>query len=180
MTPISEKSAQDSSPAPDESNPDDPTDLLRPVMWPPLICAVLAISGGALAGVLHQTASGVGFAAGVTLAAGSFLLSALVIAWADVVARHLILPVGLMTYAFKITLIGMVVFGVARRDWPGFTAMLWGIAAGTVAWVIAQAVWTYRRARSAPDPEPASDTEVDSAPGSEAAPESEGSAPDAR
>ena len=131
-------------------------------MWPPLACAVVAIVGGIAAGLSYQASNGVGFAAGVTLAAGSFLLSALVIAWADVAARHLILPIGLMTYAFKITLIGMVVFGVARRDWPGFTGLLWGIAVGTAVWVVVQAVWTYCRASSAPDPDWEPDPEVES------------------
>ncbi|MGH3429667.1 MAG: hypothetical protein ACRDQZ_19210, partial [Mycobacteriales bacterium] len=92
--------------------------------------------------------AGVGFTTGVVIAAASFLLSSLVIAWADAVDRRMILPVGLMTYVFKIVVIGMIVFGIARRDWPGLTPLLWGIAAGTASWIAAQATWTYRWAQS--------------------------------
>ena len=109
-----------------------------------MTCVVLALAAGSLTWWLHRPASGLGFAAGVGLAGASFALSALVIAWTDLVDRRLILPVGLLTYAFKIVLIGLVVFEVARQGWAGFTVMLWGVAAGTAAWVGTQAVWTYR------------------------------------
>jgi hypothetical protein len=117
---------------------------LWPVVWPSVACVVLALAAGSLTWWLHRVASGLGFAAGVGLAGASFALSALVIAWTDRVDRRLILPVGLLTYVFKIALIGLMVFAIFRQGWAGFTVMLWGVAAGTAVWITTQAVWTYR------------------------------------
>lgn len=105
---------------------------------------VLALAAGLLMWWLRHAASGLGFAAGVGLAGVSFALSALVIAWADLVDRRLILPAGLLTYVFKIVLIGFMVFAVSCQGWAGFTAMLWGLGTGTAVWVATQAVWTYQ------------------------------------
>jgi hypothetical protein len=121
------------------------------------VCAAVGLIGGTAVALGHfgkddsRLTAGVGFTAGVVIAAASFLLSSLVIAWADTVDRRMILPVGLMTYVFKIVVIGMVVFGIARRDWPGLTPLLWGIAVGAASWIVAQATWTYRWAQSQPE-----------------------------
>ena len=109
--------------------------------------AVIGFTGLLLISALTphlDSAAGLGFAGGVGVAAVSFAFSSLVIAWADLVDRRLILPVGLLTYVLKIVTIGLVVFALARHDWPGFEPLLWGIAVGTATWVSTQAVWAYR------------------------------------
>ncbi len=124
---------------------------LRMCAWATAACVVVAVLGAAglsLHGVLvsgsgNNPQAGLGFAVGVGVATASFGLSALVIAWADLVERRLILPVGLLTYVLKIVAIGLVVFALARGDWPSFVPLLWGIAIGTATWVATQAVWVY-------------------------------------
>jgi hypothetical protein len=80
-------------------------------------------------------AAAVGVTAGVALVAFSYLVSGLVVAWADLVARHLMLPVVLLTYALKFVLFGVVLYRVREVGWAGLYAM--GIAA-----IVATFVWT--------------------------------------
>jgi hypothetical protein len=86
----------------------------------------------------------VGAAAGVLLVAASYTVSSLVIAWADAVRPALIMPVGLLTYAVKFTLIGILMWVVAGTGWAGLPAMGVGVIAGALGWTTAQAVWTWR------------------------------------
>ena len=113
-----------------------------------VVCAGVAALGGGAIVIANPDPSpglaGVGFALGVAIAGVSFLLSSLVIAWVDTIDRRMILPIGLMTYVFKILVIGMVVFGLSHGDWPGFVPLLWGIAAGATGWIFTQAISTYR------------------------------------
>ena len=112
------------------------------------VCTAIAVlGGGAVVAARPEPspiAAGLGFALGAGIAGVSFLLSSLIIAWVDTIDRRMILPVGLMTYVFKILVIGMVVFGLSRGDWPGFVPLLWGIAAGATGWIFTQAISTYR------------------------------------
>jgi hypothetical protein len=102
-----------------------------------VLCAVIGtVVGGPVAGV--------GAAAGVALAAFSFTLSSVVIAWADVVNPRLILPVGLMTYVVKFGLFGLLLYVVGRSGWDGIKPLGLGVAAGAMAWVTTQAIWVYR------------------------------------
>ncbi len=115
-------------------------------------CALVALVGGVALSLLavapprvvDDVQAGVGFAAGVGIAVISFGISSLVIAWADVVDRRMILPIGLLTYVLKILTIGLVVFTLAGRNWPGFEPLLWGIALGIATWVGIQAFSAYR------------------------------------
>ncbi len=129
---------------------------LRMCAWAVGACGAVAMMGGGLlvtSALMSNVSSsspnnavpqGLGFAVGVGVAATSFAFSSLVIVWVDLIDRRLILPVGLLTYVLKIVTIGVVVFALARHDWPGFVPLLWGIAVGTATWVSTQAIWAYR------------------------------------
>jgi len=110
-----------------------------------IVLAAAAVVGGWAAGV----DGALGAAAGVALSAASFTVSTLVIAWADRVATHLVLPMGLMTYVVKVTVLGLVMLAVLASGWPGMVPMGWGIAAGVVAWTTAQIWWVLHNQRSA-------------------------------
>jgi hypothetical protein len=102
-----------------------------------VLCAVIGtVIGGPVAGV--------GAAAGVALAAFSFTLSSVVIAWADVVNPRLILPAGLMTYVLKFALFGWLLYVVGRSGWDGLKPLGVGVVVGAMAWVTTQAIWVYR------------------------------------
>jgi hypothetical protein len=106
--------------------------------------AVLLVVGAVLGGLLRGGAGAAGAAAGVLLVAASYTVSSLVIAWADAVRPALIMPVGLLTYAVKFTLIGILMWVVAGTGWAGLPAMGVGVIAGALGWTTAQAVWTWR------------------------------------
>lgn len=106
-----------------------------------LLCAASAgfFAGGA--------AYALGAAMGVLIVTISFTMSTLVIAWADTVRPALLMPLALLTYVLKYSILGVVLaFGV-DSGWPGRTALGWGIVAGVVVWTAVQAWWFTRLAR---------------------------------
>jgi len=111
---------------------------------------VLAATGGvlAVAVVITYFVSGTteawGMAAGIGMVAASYLVSTLAIAWADTVEVRLVLPVGLVAYAVKFTIIGVAMAGIAGTGWGGLTAMGVGIIVGLLVWTIAQGLWVWR------------------------------------
>jgi hypothetical protein len=105
--------------------------------------AVLVISG--MAGWSAAGGAGAGgAAAGVGLVTASYLLSTLVIAWADSVDPRLVLPVGLMTYLVKFTLIGIVMVAVVASGWAGLVPLGVGVVAGVLAWNATHIWWVVR------------------------------------
>ena len=96
--------------------------------------------GAATAGV----PGALGAAAGVGLAVLSFVLSSVVVAWADLVNPPLILPVGMVAYVLKFAAFGGLLYVASRYEWAGLRAMAAGLAATALLWVAAQAVWVYR------------------------------------
>jgi hypothetical protein len=106
-----------------------------------LLCAASVgfLTGGATAAV--------GAAAGVAITTLSFTMSTLVIAWADTVRPALLMPLGLLTYVLKYTLLGVITAAVISSGWPGRTAMGWGVVAGVLGWTSVQIWWVARRAR---------------------------------
>ncbi|HEY8533549.1 MAG TPA: hypothetical protein VIL44_06700 [Micromonospora sp.] len=115
---------------------------LRHVPVPLLVTTTLMVLVAAAGWWVDGGSGAAGAAAGVGLVAVSYLLSSLVLAWADAVHPKLVLTVGLVTYVLKFALFGVVVFAIASADWPGARMMAVGIMAGTVAWVTAQVWWT--------------------------------------
>jgi hypothetical protein len=108
------------------------------------VSAGLLLVGAVVGGLLRGTPGAVGFGVGVLLVAVSFVIGSAVIAWADIVDRRLILPVGLLTYAVKFSALGLVMFAVADSGWAGMVPLGFGIAAGALAWIITQSVWTWK------------------------------------
>ena len=53
------------------------------------------------------------------------------------------LPVGLLTYALKFTLIGVAMAAIAAANWPGLVPMGVAVLATALGWVVAQAWWTW-------------------------------------
>lgn len=100
---------------------------------------VVALAAGWLAG---GAASAAGAAAGVALVAGSYLLTTLLVAWADSVDVRLVLPVGLTTYLVKFTVIGIVMAAVVATGWDGLPALGVGVVAAVVVWTGSHIWWT--------------------------------------
>lgn len=111
---------------------------------------LLAVSGGllavaALAGGIARGAPGVaGATAGVGVVVASYLVSTLLIAWADAVDPRLVLPVGLAAYAVKFTLIGAAMVAVVGTGWRGLEPLGAGVVAGVLAWTVTQIWWVVR------------------------------------
>jgi hypothetical protein len=112
---------------------------------PALLAAAAAVAGCALlGGVLGGATDAAGAAAGAGLAAFSFALSSVVLAWADTVNPRLVMPVGLVTYVLKFAAFGVLLAVVADTGWAGMKAVAAGLIAGTVVWATTQAVWVFR------------------------------------
>ncbi|WP_407651405.1 hypothetical protein [Actinoplanes sandaracinus] len=131
--------------APAEPAPQDPSwriehlPLLSGVSTALLLCAASVgfFTGGA--------DSAVGAAAGVLIVTISYTMSTLVIAWADTVRPALLLPLGMLTYVVKYSLLGVILAIGVNIKWPGWMALGYGIIAGVVVWTGVQAWWVHRR-----------------------------------
>jgi hypothetical protein len=106
-----------------------------------VLMAVAAAVGALVGGV----DAALGAAAGVAVVSASYTVSMVAIAWADSVATPLVLPVGLMTYILKVTVLGLVMFAVMVSGWPGMFAMAWAMAAAVVGWTATQIWWVVKR-----------------------------------
>jgi sugar phosphate permease len=109
-----------------------------------LASAVLLLVGVPVGWLVRSGTAAAGVAAGVALVAASYTVSSLVIAWADSINPRLVMPIGLLTYAVKFTLIGIALAAVAAADWAGLPAMGVGIIVAAIGWMVAQAWWTWR------------------------------------
>jgi hypothetical protein len=119
-----------------------------------LRATAVLLPAGAAAGLLFGgVAAGLGAAFGVLLVAASFSVSSVIIAWADSINPQLVLPVGLLTYALKFTLLGFTAVVLAATGWAGLPAFGLGMAAATLAWATAQAWWTWHAKILYVDPE---------------------------
>jgi hypothetical protein len=103
---------------------------------------VLLIAGTHVAGTVDGPSGALGALLGLLLVVLSFVVSSVVVAWADQVHPKMVLPVGLATYVVKFTLLGIVL--VAMPAWRGLGAFAWLVVTGTLTWVTVQAVWLWR------------------------------------
>jgi hypothetical protein len=106
--------------------------------------AVLLVLGVPVGALLRGGPGAAGAAAGVALVAASYVMGSVVIAWADSVDPKLVLPAGLMTYALKFTLIGVVMAAIAASNWAGLRPMGVAVLATALAWIVATSWWTWR------------------------------------
>jgi ATP synthase protein I len=114
--------------------------LLRPGL---LVSAALLVVAALVGGLLRGGSGAAGAAAGVALVAASYAASTLVMAWADGVDRRMLLPVGLITYALKFTVIGAVMAAIAASGWAGLKPMGVALIAAVLAWIVTQGWWTW-------------------------------------
>ncbi|MGW0431152.1 hypothetical protein ACWDV4_01180 [Micromonospora sp. NPDC003197] len=114
---------------------------LRTTLLASAALLVLAVPVGA---VLRGPTGAAGAAAGVALVVLSYLVSGFSIAWADAVNPKLIMSVGLVTYATKIVILGVVMAAIAATGWSGLEPMGAAIIAAVAVWTITQLVWTVR------------------------------------
>ncbi|GAA2546117.1 hypothetical protein GCM10010435_14120 [Winogradskya consettensis] len=88
-----------------------------------------------------------GAAAGVMIVTVSYTMSTLVLAWADTVRPALIMPLGMLTYVVKYSLLGIILAFVVSSEWPGRLALGWGVVAGVLGWTAVQIWWVARISR---------------------------------
>ena len=114
--------------------------FLSAVSFALLMCAASVgfLTGGGTAAV--------GAAAGIAMVVVSFTMSTLVIAWADTVRPALLMPLGLLTYVIKYSLLGVIMVLVIDSGWPGRVALGWGVVAGVLGWTAVQIWWVARLA----------------------------------
>ena len=91
--------------------------------------------------------SALGAAAGVLIVTLSFTMSTLVLAWADTVRPALLMPLGLLTYVVKYTLLGVILHSASPRSGRVGRPMGWGVVAGVLGWTAVQIWWVARLAR---------------------------------
>jgi len=108
------------------------------------VVAFALVVGIVLGWLWRQGTGAAGAAAGIGLVALSYVVSSVILAWADLVNPRLIMPVGLATYGVKFTVMGILMAAVSRAGWAGLPAMGVGIIATALAWTGAQAWWVWR------------------------------------
>ncbi len=133
--------------SPTQAAPKGPGQLRKRLRHLPaglLASAVLLVLGLVIGWLARGDVGAAGAAAGVALVAASYTGSSVVIAWADARDPRLVLPIGLLTYVVKFTLIGFVMAAIDASNWPGLPVMGLAIIVTALGWTIAQAVWTWR------------------------------------
>ncbi|MDG4828790.1 hypothetical protein O7627_05650 [Solwaraspora sp. WMMD1047] len=114
---------------------------LRATLPASAVLLAVAVPVGA---VLRGGPGAAGAAAGVALVVVSYLISGVSVAWADAVHPRLIMSVGLLTYVFKIVLLGVVMALVAATGWDGLAPMGVTIIAAVVVWTAVHLAWVVR------------------------------------
>ncbi|MDM4720529.1 hypothetical protein QTQ03_13415 [Micromonospora sp. WMMA1363] len=115
-------------------------------------CALFAVVAVPVAAVVRGATGAVAVAAGIALVVASYLVSGLSVAWADAVSPQLIMSVGLVTYATKIVVLGVVMAAVAATGWAGLPDMGVAIIAAVVVWTGAHLAWALRSPSPTVDP----------------------------
>lgn len=126
----------------------DPNWRVRHLPMLTAISGALALCAASVGFVSGGADGALGAAGGVLVVAVSFTLSTLVVAWADAVRPALVMPLGMLTYVIKYTLIAAIMLGVASSGWSGGLYMAWGIVGGAVLLTAAQVWWVSRLARA--------------------------------
>lgn len=119
-------------------------------LWLPLICtSVVLLAATVVAGFIRGVPQAAGMFAGIGVVAASYAVTMLVLAWADSVKSSWVLPLGVLTYVVKFTVIGAVLASVAAAGWEGLPAMGLGVIIGLLTWIPAQIVALNRYNRRA-------------------------------
>ena len=135
----------DNRPLPDlPPLPDDPRWRVEHLPFLTAFSVALMICAASVGFFVGGAQFAVGAAAGVGIVTVSFTMSTLVLAWADTVRPALLMPLGLLTYVVKYSLLGVIMVFVISSQWPGKTALGWGIVAGVLGWTAVQIWWVAR------------------------------------
>lgn len=116
------------------------------------VTSVVMVGATIIGGLIAGSDGALGAFLGVAVVAGSYLLSDLAVAWADSVSPKLVLSVGLGTYLFKFSLLGLALLAVPKGGWAGLRPMAVGMVVMIVGWLTAQIWWTVRRGTPPADP----------------------------
>lgn len=105
------------------------------------VCGALALVA-AIVGLLTRGPGGaLGAAAGVLFIAALFVFSTVVITWADITNRPMVLPVGMGVYALKLVVLFVVL--TALSSWVGIKPFALGVVAGGLGWAAGYAWWVW-------------------------------------
>jgi hypothetical protein len=112
--------------------------FLTAVSFALLLCAASIgfLTGGPVAAIAA--------AGGVLIVTVSHTLTTLVVAWADTVRPALVMPLGMLTYVVKYSLLGVIRAVGVSSDWSGKKALGLGVVAGVIVWTGVQAWWVTR------------------------------------
>jgi hypothetical protein len=131
------------------SDPDDRHWRVRHLRLPLIVTAGAAVVAAVVGGLVAGPTGAAGAAAGVLLVMLGYVVSTLLVAWADATATALVMPVGMMAYVVKITVVGAVLLVAAALGWSGLVPMAWGVAVGVAVWIATHIWWLARGGRSA-------------------------------
>ncbi|AGZ45729.1 hypothetical protein [Actinoplanes friuliensis] len=147
--PLPEDKLEDDTPLPDlPPLPADPRWRIEHLPFLTAFSIALMICAASVGFFADGGPAAVGAAAGVAIVTVSFTMSTLVLAWADTVRPALLMPLGLMTYVVKYSLLGVILAFVISSEWPGRLAMGWGVVAGVLGWTAVQIWWVARTSLS--------------------------------
>ncbi|MEV0459077.1 hypothetical protein [Catellatospora methionotrophica] len=107
------------------------------------VTAAVAVLAPLVAYLTVGAQAAVGVLAGVALVAVSYLLSSVVIAWADSINPKMVLSVGLLMYGIKFTVLFLVLAVIAKSGWAGLKPMAIGIGIAAIAWTIGHGWWLW-------------------------------------
>lgn len=105
------------------------------VLAPPLLVLCLVLGGFRAL---------IGAAIGLLVVAGFFTVSVLAVEAANRIDPALTLPVALTTYGIKVVILGVAAFAIPRSLGSARAAFAGALVAGTLAWLVAQAVGVWR------------------------------------
>ncbi|XVU24497.1 hypothetical protein ACQPZJ_45980 [Actinoplanes sp. CA-054009] len=146
---LKERDEQDDLPLPDlPPLPADPRWRVAHLPFLTTVAFALLLFAASAGFLVDGAPAGLGAAIGVLIVTISYTMSTLVIAWADTVRPALLMPLALLTYVLKYSVLGVVLAYGVTSDWPGKDALGWGIVAGVVVWTGVQAWWIHRVSRS--------------------------------
>jgi hypothetical protein len=137
---------EDDLPLPDlPALPADPRWRVEHLPFLSAVCFALLACAASAGFLADGPDAALGAALGVLIVTFSYTISTVVIAWADTVRPALLMPLGLMTYVVKYTILGVILAYGVSTAWPGRTALGLGIVAGVMVWTGVQAWWLYGR-----------------------------------
>lgn len=106
-----------------------------------LVSAVLAVLAAVAGFVIAGSAAALGAAAGVAFIAVLYALSTVFITWVESFSRELMLVAALLSYVGKLAALLITLNALGSAGWDGVRAMVFGVAAAALVWIVAQMWW---------------------------------------